>query len=252
MLKSSILTLGVLIAICAVSCKSNTSSKGIVDQNQEWSESKKIKYFQDSIAYRLFNGDFGQGQGLNRFKTFSSIMYPNLKAKNKANAFLFAFEEPYIDTTQIDKTKSWLRIVADPTFRTPFCITIELKNNRTYLTLKTTDGQGGYYSGLLNFSVTKTYSDSLYNNFSKLLHEASFWNLERKPGDTGCNSTDASGWTFEAIENEHYNIFELSDPLFCGSPEIMRIGQIGQLLVEKVNSIKMASLKDIVTDNGTQ
>lgn len=250
--KGSILTFGALIVIFTISCRSNSSSKEIVDQNQEWSESKKIKYFQDSIAYRLFNGDFGQGHGLNHFKTFFSKMYPNIKAKNKANALLFAFEEPYIDTTQIDKTKSWFRIVADPTFRTAFCIIIELKNNRTHLTLKTTDGQGGYYSGLLNFSVTKTYSDSLYHSFSKLLNEASFWNLERKPGDTGCNSTDASGWTFEAIENGRYNIFELSDPLYCGSSEIMRIGQIGKRLVEQVNSIKMASLKDIIPDNGSQ
>jgi len=243
------LIFSLLIFTSTITCKNNSSSKEISYHKTEYSETQKRKYFQDSIAYRLYSGEFRQGDSLNNFTTFSKIMYPDIKAKNKTNPYLFAFEEPYIDTTKIDTTKSWLRIAVDPTFRTAFCIVIELKNNRTYLTLKKTDGEGGYYSGLLNFSVTKVYSDSLYYSISKLLHEANFWTLERKPNDTGCDATDADSWTFEAIEKGQYNIYELSDPLFCGSAETMKIGQIGKHLVEKVKSIKMASLKEIIPDN---
>lgn len=235
-------------AFLFLSCNDKqTNQNNLNEQTVSWTEYQKRKYFQDSIAYRLYNGAFRQGDSINKFETFSRIMYSDIRAKNLGNAFVYAFEEPYIDTTKIDTAKNWFRIIVDPTFCTAYCIIIELKFNKTYFTLKTTDGHGGYYSGVLNFSGTKIYSDTVYKNISKLLNEASFWKLKGLPKNAGC-VTDADSWTFEAIEKGQYNILELSEPIYCGDSSTMAIGQIGLLLKQKAKSIKMASFGEIIRE----
>lgn len=171
------------------------------DNCQNWSESQKRKYFQDSIAYRYSSGKVNSPKKLWNFTVFMDSLYHEIKAKNKYNPLVYAFEETYIDTSKIDSSKYWIRMIIDPCWRIPFCITLEKKNDRTYITSKITNGQGGYYSGVLLYSCTKIYSDTLYNSISKELHNLNFWNL----GIEESSCIDGETWYFEAIESGQYN-----------------------------------------------
>ena len=189
----------------------------------------------------MYYGKWGQGKKLNTFEYFIDSLYPEIRAINKADAFIYAFEEPYIDSTNLAKDKSWLRITVDPCFRTPYCIILEKKNNKSYLTTKVTDGQGGYYTGKLVFSLTEIFSDSLYNVVSKELNELDFWTLDK---DTTClGGNDGESWTFEAIENGKYNIIIRSVPLDCGNSVTKKLGQIGTMLRMKSNLVEILSIK---------
>lgn len=162
-----------------------------------WTENQKRKYFIDSIAYR-----YGSGRvKLNNFDVFIDSLYPEIKAKNKHNPFVYAFEEPYIDTTKIDSSKNWIRIILDPCWRIPTCITLEKKYGMSYLTSKITNGSGGYFTGILICTLSETSSDSLYDNISKELHKIRFWNLHDEKFD--CD--DGETWYFESMENGKYN-----------------------------------------------
>jgi len=180
------------------SCKKNASNK-----NLTWTENQKRKYFQDSIAFRNGWGYYSGDSSLNNFCVFMDHFYPKLIAKNKYIPFVYAFEEPYIDYTNIDKSKNWFRIIIDPCWRIPVCITLEKRNNLTYLTTKITNGHGGYCTGTLLLTLTKVFPDTLYDNISKRLNKMSFGKLECEPFD--CD--DGETWFFEGIEKGNYNFF---------------------------------------------
>jgi len=203
-----------------------------------WTDEQKRIYFQDSIAYRMYNGKLGMGDSINNFEIFSRIMLSDIKAKNKDEPLIFALEEPYIDTTKINNDKYWFRVVVEPTFSKAFCLIVEKKYKRTYVTLKLTDGYGSYYTGLLNFSITKVYPDTLYTNISKVLHKVNFWNLGK---DTlNVHGIDGENWTFEAIENGKYNIIKRWCPEAYGN-RITR--ELGNYVIE---ILKKTDLWDLV------
>jgi hypothetical protein len=203
------------------------SDKKIVhsENNKIWTQDRIKKYFKDSIAYRMYNGQMGQGGSLNNFDTFSKYILAGIKAKNITDPFILGFEENYIDTTKIDNTKKWFRISVDPVFRIPYCLILEKVADRSILTLKMTNGYGGYYSGYLDFVSTKQYDDNLYSSVSKKLHQLDFWKVAR---DTTCRGgLDGEGWTFEAIENGQYNIQTRWVPLNCGNSITRQLALIG-------------------------
>jgi len=204
----------------------------IVSQtNEKWSQDSMIKYFKDSIAYRMYNGQMSEGDSLNNFDKFSKYILADIKAKNISDPFILGFGENYIDTTKIDTTKKWFRVSVDPVFRTPYCLILEQKGNESVLTLKMTDGHGGYYCGYLNFVSTQLYGDSLYSSISNKLRDLNFWNIKE---DTTCGGgTDGEGWTFEAIENGLYNIVSRWVPLNCGNDITRRLALIGVELRNK-------------------
>lgn len=215
-----------IISLTLASCNDYKTSDDILQPTKSaWSEERKWTYFQDSIAYRIYNGRQGAADSLNDFEVFSRIMFADIKAKNKFDPFIYAFEEPYVDTTKIAANKSWFRITVAPCFRKPYCLVAEKINNRTYVTAKMTDGDGGYFTGLLEFSTIKTFTDSIYNDISKELHKLNFWKLGK---DTTCSEGfDGEIWTFEAIENGKYNLISRWVPLHCGNQETIQLGKLG-------------------------
>jgi hypothetical protein len=219
-------TLLTIFILTLVGCINNEKTDNKPQSNNSiWSEEQKWNYFQDSIAHRMYNGRFGKGDSINDFEVFSRIMFKDIKSKNKFDPLIYAFEEPYIDTTKIDSTKFWFRISIAPCFRKPICLVVEKKNNKTNVTAKMTDGDGGYLTGLLDFSITKTFTDSVYNDISKELHQLNFWELKE---DTTCISGyDGEFWTFEAIENGKYNIINRWLPLHCGNSKTIQLGKLG-------------------------
>lgn len=191
-----------LVAFLIILFACNTSCKPDLKENKaKWTESQKRKYFSENIAYRNGSGMVNSTKSLWNFINFMDSLYPEVNSKNKYNSLVYAFEEQYVDTTKIDRSISWIRVILSPCFRIPSCITLEKKNGRTYLTSKITNGNGGYYSGKLLASLIKVYSDTLFDNVCKELQEVDFWNLGEEK--FGCN--DGETWDFEAIEKGRYN-----------------------------------------------
>ena len=240
-MKKRIYIILTILSLTFASCKDNKTSDDKFQLTKlGWTEEQKWAYFQDSIAHRMYNGRHGAGDSLNDFEVFSRIMFADIKAKNKFDPFIYAFEEPYIDTTKIGANKFWFRITVAPCFRKPYCLIAEKKNNRTYVTAKMTDGDGGYLTGLLDFSTTKTFADTIYNDISKELHELNFWKLDK---DTTCSGGfDGESWTFEAIENGRYNIITRWVPLHCGNQVTIQLGKLGVKIRDLSNLLDYAAI----------
>ena len=130
-----------------------------------------------------------------------------------------------MDTTKIDSTRHWFRIIVRPCFRRPYCLTVEKKYNKSILTSKITNGDGGYHTGVLIATMTFPFSDTLYNNIAGQLNSLDFWKLGE---DTACRSgRDGENWTFEAIENGQYNYISRWYPQGCGDSVTKKLATIG-------------------------
>ena len=87
-----------------------------VDKPQDLTEEQKRKIYTDSFAFT--DRDFpDRRDSTTSFEAFMNKHYPDLKAKNKFDPFIYAFEEPYVDTTQIDTAKHWFRLTVRLVFR---------------------------------------------------------------------------------------------------------------------------------------
>lgn len=210
----------------------------------KWDEGQKWKYFQDSIAYRKYGSTIKKEDSLNNFSTFSRIMFAKIKSKYKSYASFYALEEPYIDTTKIDPQKFWIRILIIPTFGNPYCLVVERKNRRTYLTGKVGDGIGGYYPGLLDYENTNTFSDTLYSDISNELNNLNYWKLGV---DSLCNGgDDGEIWIFEVIENGKYKAISRWSPLEYGDATSQHLACLGRD-IEYLSGLFFPDIKAIET-----
>jgi hypothetical protein len=106
-----------LLTACADKAQEVVVSKK--DRPDGWTELQKRQFFSDSIAiFRI-----GTTDSSNEFPHFFKKHYPDVKAKYK-DAFLYALEEPIIDTTTIDTTTKWFRLTIEPCFRLPHCVIV--------------------------------------------------------------------------------------------------------------------------------
>jgi hypothetical protein len=222
---------------------SSCSGKNNKKKTPIWSEYQKRQYFEDSIANRMYNGEYGEGDSLNDFALFSKYMFSNIKAINIGDPYIYAFEEPYIDTYKKLPFNDWFRITVNPCFRIPYCLIIEKRGKSSYLTCKMTDGYGGYYSGKLSFSLTQKFSDTLYDDIRKQLLAVDFWSLGPEPID-GC---DGETWTFEAIHNGKYNLIERWVPQKYGSSRTRKLAELGLNLRDTSKLFVILPLIDSIT-----
>ncbi len=234
----------IFLFVTIISCKENPTAEIVLHKNKlSWTEKQKRKYFTDSIATKIYNGRYGMKNNkdsLNDFDVFSRIMFSDIKAKNIQDPFIYAFEEPYIDTTQIDSNVCWFRITINPCFRVPYCLIVEKKLNKTYLTAKMTNGHGGYHCGTLDITTTRIFSDTFYTNISNKLHQLDFWKLKN---DSICKGGfDGENWTFEAIENGKYNLIDRWVPQACGDSRTLQLGKIGIDIRNKSKIFDMFSI----------
>lgn len=176
------------------------------------------------------------------FAYFFKTYYPEIKTKIPFDAFPYAFEEEYIDTTKIDSSRNWFRLIVKPCFRLPYCFVVTKKGDKTFLTTKITNGDGGYHTGTLISTTKFSFSDTLYDNISKQLNSQNFWKLGI---DTTCHGgTDGETWMFEAMENGKYNIFARWYPQDCGDSTTQSLSKIGLTLS------KLSRLDNILTAIG--
>lgn len=220
--------------------------------NFKWTQDSIKKYFKENIARGKPYEKAHSGDSLHSFEIFSKYVLGDIKAKNISDPFILAFEEDYIDTVMINPEKQWFRITVDPCFRIPYCLILEKTNNKSILTLKMTDGYGGYYSGYLNFVSSLQDSDSLYNSISSRLHQLDFWKINN---DTTCTGGfDGETWTFEGIENGQYNIISRWVPLDCGNDITRQLALIGVDLRNKAGfknymQVKTGMTKDEIEES---
>ncbi len=170
--------------------------------------------------------------------------YPDLRAKNKYDQLIYALEERYIDTTQIDTSIHWFRITVNPVFRKPYCLLLIKNNGRSLLTTKVTNGIGGYYTGTLAAQLKSQFKDTLYDNTLRNLQNIGFWKLPIQ--DTSCViGHDGEIWKFELIEGGKYQILERWGPENCGDSLTRQLAQIGLRIRE------LSKLDNILTEIGS-
>ncbi|MEP7256027.1 MAG: hypothetical protein ABI666_09630 [Ferruginibacter sp.] len=229
----------ILLILFLFSCKDSVKK---VDKPKGWTEEQKRNYFADNFAQQYGFGQFNGNDSTKTFSHFFVTQYPDIKTGYSSNAFPYAFEEEYIDTTKIDSSRHWFRLIVKPCFRNPYCFIVEKKNKKVFLTTKITNGNGGTYTGVLIATLKFQFDDTLYDNISRRLSTSNFWKLGI---DTTCHGGfDGETWTFEALENGKYNFIWRWVPQDCGDGTTINLSKIGLQLG------KLSGLDDILTALG--
>ena len=206
----------ILFLLFFVGCKTPSNvNPTISSRSESLPESEKRKFFYDHIANRNCNDGSCNGDSTTDFSKFIRDFYPFEKAININDALIYALEEPYIDSTKIDKSRKWIRVTVDGTWSIPYCVIAEQKNHKTYITFKASDGSGGYYPGTLASTETVSVSDSILPSAMSRLNKLNFWNLNHD--NSNYCVTDGTILTMEAMENGKYNLINFYSPRQCGN-----------------------------------
>jgi hypothetical protein len=195
------------------------------EKPQGWTEEQKRKFYADSFAFT--DRDFADRRdSLTSFQAFMDKHYQDLKAKNKYDPFIYAMEEQYVDTTQIDSSKHWFRLTVKPVFRKPYCLVLTKDNDISLLITKVANGDGGYNTGTLAIQLRFQFQDTVYDNTLRSLQDIGFWTLPIH--DTTCGpGFDGETWTFELIEAGKYQILTRWVPQTCGDSLTRQLSQVG-------------------------
>jgi hypothetical protein len=196
-----------------------------VNKPQGWTEGQKRKYFNEHIAISSIP-DPKPNDNTVSFAAFMDKHYPDLKAINTDDPFVYALEEPYVDTTKIDPAKHWFRLMVSPVFRRPYCLTVQKEGEESTLITKITNGDGGFYTGTLALQMKFLFHDTLYNNLLRDLERLNFWSMPLH--DTTCgHGVDGESWTMELIDNGRYHLVGRWFPEACGDSRTRQLAQIG-------------------------
>jgi len=99
----------------------------------------------------------------------------------------------------------WLR-----TFHPPVAITVIVDEEHTgEVTLKVTDGMGGYGPGQIVMDEKYSASKENIERFLGLLEKADFWNMPTKENKLGM---DGAQWILEGVKDGNYHIVDRWSP----------------------------------------
>jgi hypothetical protein len=93
----------------------------------------------------------------------------------------------------------WLR-----TFHNPVAVRLSRTGDDKFLSVKQTDGRGGYDFGKLIVNETRRLKDSEWCGFIRLLDEADFWNKNKL--DLLTLAHDGAMWNIEGVREQRYYI----------------------------------------------
>lgn len=113
-----------------------------------------------------------------------------------------------------------LRFVYLPTFNNPICVRVEKKNNEYLLTVKRTNGQGGYESGRLVYQRKKKITETQWNELMEKVKSSNEWEVFYKEELFG--GLDGSQWIFEHLSPQGYKIRDVWSP--SSSDEFYTLG----------------------------
>lgn len=197
-----------------------------------WTEQQKRNYFLEHYAYNY--GDIDQplpSDTVPSREQFFKLHFPG-KRHGYNDPFLYAMEEDFVDTvTSFDTSRRWIRIACVESFGTPYCLILEKKNARTYLTAKCTDVSLGAYPGQLTTSITRCFNGSGFDSICKQFGSIDL--LQLPAVDSTCHGgLDGSHWSLEIIKNGKYNYLKRWTPGFCGDSSTRRLGRFTERLLE--------------------
>jgi len=219
--------LGIMVVL-GVSCHNDEPT---VKPSSGWTEAQKRNYFVDSFAYTEGSGRWLEmlgGDSSKTFATFFKRQYPNNHTAYYVDPLPYALEEEYIDTTQIDASREWVRFIVFPFLDLPYSLVLERNAGRSYLTAKLTDGRGRYCTGQLILTSKHELNDSLTKSIFNTLDSLDFWRLTP---DTSCHGgLDGNVWQIEAMVKGRYNWVERWEPDYCGNLVTRRLAELGNEL----------------------
>jgi hypothetical protein len=218
----------VLMGLIFLSIGCSQTEKEI--DTSQWSEEDKRIFFDDNIAYALYNGRHQGKESLENADFFLATMFDTTNMAQHDNILLYAMEERFIDTTRLDGHGNWLRITVDPTFRIPYCLILDQQGKRSRLNAKMTDGSGGYFSGLLHVETLQHYSEEFGDSIFSELRALRFSSL---PTHENRNGFDGETWTIEAILDGKYHGIERWHPQSSKEQAVNDISRIGAKLIEQ-------------------
>lgn len=98
----------------------------------------------------------------------------------------------------------WLR-----SFHHPVAVRIWKCGTERCISVKVSDGAGGYEPGRLIVNHTRTLAAAEWNEFMRRLEESCYWNLPSTEGNIGF---DGAQWIFEAVKGGRYHIVDRWTP----------------------------------------
>jgi hypothetical protein len=129
---------------------------------------------------------------------------------------LAAMGEPsLLEVSRRDSTAEVYRFLWLRTFHHPILVRLAVRNDGTArLTLKETDGKGGYEPGKLIRNTTAKLSKQQNQWFLDRLEDIGLWKLPtRKPPKDGVVGLDGAQWIAEASKAGRYHIVDRWSPL---------------------------------------
>jgi hypothetical protein len=234
----------------------NNKPQGKVLPRSNKTEAEKRTHFSRFFAQRegWGNGYFQNDTG-ERFAHFMQTNYPEVKLDTASgpfshDAFIYALEEEFIDTSKPAPHRDWLRFVVTGRFVLPYCVTLEKKNGHSYLTGKVTNGFMGARTGELSYQTTLVRDAAYFDSVCKALGELKFWSMQVKDS-TSKGGLDGSDWTIEALHLGKYVRLRRWAPDNVGDSTTRRLGRLGVQLWEDTGLVQAlgATLK---THSGQQ
>jgi hypothetical protein len=124
---------------------------------------------------------------------------------------LSAMGEPTLWKRGTDEATETYRFTWLRTFHPPFVFRLSVFSDRSAsLTVKSTDGAGGYEPGRLVLNKTYKLAASDVRGFLSALNELKFWSLPTKETQSG--GLDGAQWILEGTKDARYHIIDRWSP----------------------------------------
>jgi hypothetical protein len=209
--------------------------------NDVLTEQQKRKIFLDSCASNdnLF---LSHNRNIN---FFLNKYYPNIELSkiSPTDAYLlYILEDDYFNQPHIDSARQVIRLLIAPALEFPYGITLEFKNNQTYITTKLTHGLKGTYCEYLKNSYLQLLQSDIYNKLLKNLNEVDVDKLNLDKSPYGCK--DGELVTFEILEHGKYSYFSKRNPFCSTDSNTIRFWEIASSLIKISKFNELTSISD--------
>ena len=115
------------------------------------------------------------------------------------------------ESLYIKKTdKEIFRFVYLPSFDNPISVRVEKDNGKYLLTVKKTNGKGGYEKGWLVYKRKKKITEQQWNELMKMVNSINDWEVYFKEETDG--GLDGSQWIFEYLSPKEYIVRDVWSP----------------------------------------
>jgi hypothetical protein len=127
-------------------------------------------------------------------KQLKGLEEPSLLALSKTQAHAYRF--------------LWLR-----SFHNPVAVRINVRDDGTsLLTVKITNGKGGYDPGVLVRNETRNLTRKQTRLYLELVRKSDYWNLPPHETMNGIVIVDGAEWILEGVKDGHYKVVVRTSP----------------------------------------